>query len=351
MVDILVIDPDTFRLRKTGLNGNADADADADECKIDDRFTRLEEKMRVIIENHCCFKEENVITAPPANYQNSHSRGENGRHHNHQRGNNGQRNRGMGHNRRGHHHGGGFYNAHGSINQQRISLFAGADPTKREITGLLNKISNRTCERLLQRLLFLCTTDSSLCQYIVETILSKCKTQDCFMSMYIKLLAGMHSQHASDVQAYTLNFVLMFKECLRADLAKVSELDAANNSYDVMCNFFREKKIIINANRTILRLIEKGLVFYDTTEHYDFIWMTLNSCTGDPAQIDIVTQCMYDVICSFTEELVTSANVACEELTSFYEQEVKKTCGMNTQFKWKDMIEALNKKLEKYENV
>lgn len=315
MVDYFVINPTSFYSRKRIIVNE-----------------KLQAKINDIIVKHSCFMEESIHMAPtmmtaPQKPQHFHRKHQNNNH----RGN-------------GNHHHQPKQMPYSMRSVPRpaklLNLVSCIDASQREINGYLNKISPKNYMVIQRKLLQFCKQHPTTISTIVQLLLGKCVSQQCFAGLYMSLIIKLDEIAQTDTRITTNTFV---DEWVATISDKLTQLEASyvlyNASYDDMCKCFKLKGNIISQNRCILELIKHRFIDMDYAKYWQIVWGVLVHHKDAIQSVDTLTQCLMDQF-----EVAGMKYLVDEDfinVSSFYRDVVMERCGMNTQFKWHDLMCSL----------
>ncbi len=128
-------------------------------------------------------------------------------------------------------------------------------PSEREVTSALNKISKSNYKKIAADILKLSNKNSL--EMITKAILNKCQTQVCFLELYINLLNDIYINACNIEVKQIMNNILSqyVNEFLQNKEFKNFSLDTED--YDDFCMNLNQRSQIIGKHKTILQLIKK----------------------------------------------------------------------------------------------
>jgi len=311
------------------------------------RNTKLEAKLAALVENHRCFKEENIAHQPQSavstnNWTQNHHKGQmqhrnhssrgNGRHH--QSGHSGH----SGHSGRRHlgvHH--GVPSNSSSVRKAFIGL--GTDKVIRDATSILNKVSTKNINGMMTRYLQICKENKEFLDRLIQAVIDKSVNQECFAVLFIRMLTSLNKDYHEGVKRACIDFVERFNEDLDNDLERLVELDE-DKGYDIMCDFFKGKSRLLSKNKCIMRLIKARIIEGDIVSHGRFLIEKLERCSINQTKLTVLSKAVADALPCIGPGIDTDMR---NRLSTIYKTVIKPSCGMNTQFMWIEMLEMLER--------
>ncbi len=135
-------------------------------------------------------------------------------------------------------------NAHGCHPPRRVQ-------PERQLTALLNKISDSNFEKLSKGVLDVgCSTE-----YVVASILAKCQKQPCFMNLYMRLLERVFKHTTAEMRDVVKGCVTRFLDASIENCAKDVAFTLDNEDYDDFCNNISLKANTLGKHKTVLALL------------------------------------------------------------------------------------------------
>jgi Mn-dependent DtxR family transcriptional regulator len=217
MIDFIKIDESCFTKNK---------------MEVDENDPTIQ-KVQKLLEKYTCFNDFNSFHSysKTKHYKNNHSHNNSGGHHHSQQ------------------------NCKFSHQRKHIVNLT-QKGNDRNTNSLLNKLSRRNYETILEKLHHYITFDNVVS--FIKNILDKCQKQSCFLELYINLLYDIYHRSSMEIKHVISQVLLEYiSEFMDNREFKNYQLDSEN--YLQFCNNIDNKKQIIGKHKTILSLILKIL--------------------------------------------------------------------------------------------
>lgn len=307
------------------------------------RNAKLEAKLAALVENHRCFKEENIVHQPQNTVstnnwtQNQHNNNKaNPQHRNH------TNSRGNGRHPHGHGHGHGHtrrplgvHLSSSSSSVRKAFIGLGTDKVIREATSILNKVSTKNINGMMTRYMLICKENTDFIDRLIQAVIDKSVNQECFAVLFMRMLTSLCHDYEEAVKRACVDFVERFSEDLEKDLESLVELDE-DKGYDIMCDFFKGKSRLLSKNKCIMRLMKARIIEGDIVSHGRFLIEKLEKCGTNPTKLAVLSKAVSDALPCIGPGLDMGMR---KQLSAIYKTIIKPSCGMNTQFMWVEMLE------------
>jgi hypothetical protein len=138
------------------------------------------------------------------------------------------------------------------INQRRPKQTS----VEREITSMLNKITNGNYERISAVLKTLTFDNADNLSIFLSHILAKCQRQACFITLYLTLLQDIHQSSSEEMQNRIKDFVSDHVTKALYAQTELQSFTLRSKNYDEFCSHLITKSDIIGNHKTILQIME-----------------------------------------------------------------------------------------------
>jgi hypothetical protein len=229
----------------------------------------LTEKLGKLLGHYSCFLEYNAFssyTKPKKHTSNVNAHhGFHGHGHNHGHSNN-------------HGHGRRAVPTHFAV-RKAIGNDKSAD--EKNITALLNKISRKNVASLTRQIVMVIT--SSNIEMILMSILDKCKTQQCFIELYVCLINDVCGKCNDEDKACVYKILHAY---IKSFITKreFTDYQLVTNNYQDFCSNMSNKLNIIGTHKTILAILTKILRNNMIDEYFNIMFnevIQMDKCWDD----------------------------------------------------------------------
>ncbi len=128
--------------------------------------------------------------------------------------------------------------------------------TEREITSMLNKITNGNYDRIAAMLKALTSDTEENMNIFLSKILAKCQRQICFITLYLSLLQDVHQSATEKMQNHIQDYVSDHVTKALGVQTWLNSFTLRSKNYDEFCNHLMTKCDIIGNHKTILQIME-----------------------------------------------------------------------------------------------
>jgi hypothetical protein len=149
--------------------------------------------------------------------------------------------------------------------------------------------------------------------------------------------------HPDIVKPYLENYIKTYVSQFTWNVDEIVVAgDQSQSNYDALCVFFKLKMRLYCKNKCVYMMISENMVdtSFSEQDYFQFLWKNLEDMHDNSIKIDVVTHCLQDFLNNSRNAL---SELSMEKLSSFNENIVNVQCGMNTRFKWADLLTSLQR--------
>lgn len=135
---------------------------------------------------------------------------------------------------------------------------------EKAINTLLNKVSERNYNHITSKILGILNDDNV--QIVVQSILTKCQKQICFIDMYINIIRDV-SQSGGEVKRQV---ILILTEYINdfVDKREFNCFNLENDSYTDFCNNMEMKNVVLGKHKTIISVMSNIIMQDNVIDSY-----------------------------------------------------------------------------------